>query len=465
MKITKVLATAVAGALLAGVGGVALASSASAVDFGPALTGDILWFNTTSTGLLDPALTAASQVDGSLQPNAGARPWKTLALSAKCPAGTQTIQPYVHIPAPGSSVDWDAVSMAGSDVTVDAQGRFYLSGDRVADPMSKPQIHAYATANPGKTMPYIVVCQGAGATNIGYFSTPLSLTVTGTADAAMTYSIPKSSFTPAGGGTTVTATTTALTAAASGADLALTATVAPATAAGTVTFAEGGTTLGTGAVTNGVATYTVTAPTAGDHSYTASFVPTDPAAYGPSSGSQTYTVVVGPNGQITVTLTVPAAPVADGALTFAVPTAPVALTGARDTGNTRITATAQLAGVTVTDTRRDGLLQGWKVNVQASDFTGTAGTVGAKYLGWKPAAPSITKEAATAPLLVQAGTEVKSALDDTASTGLASSKTLAQTTTNGRGATTLSTALNLAIPATTAEGSYASTVTVTLVSN
>ncbi len=41
----------------------------------------------------------------------------------------------------------------------------------------------------------------------------------------------------------------------------------------------------------------------------------------------------------------------------------------------------------MTDTRRDGLLAGWEVNAQASDFTGTAGTIGAKYLGWTPAAP------------------------------------------------------------------------------
>ena len=60
----------------------------------------------------------------------------------------------------------------------------------------------------------------------------------------------------------------------------LTATVAPA-AAGGVTFADGATSLGAADSYNpgtGVATKTVT-PTPGDHSYTATFAPTDTAAY------------------------------------------------------------------------------------------------------------------------------------------------------------------------------------------
>ncbi|WP_028046179.1 Ig-like domain-containing protein [Cellulomonas sp. URHE0023] len=472
MKLTKVLATGVAGALLAGIAGVAMATSASAADFGPAVTGDILWFDAQSTGLLDSTLTSANQVDGSLQPDAVARPWKTLALSASCPAGTLTIQPYVHIPAPGPEIDWDAVSMAASVDTKDAQGRFYDSDpDQLADRMNKPQIRAYATAQGGTaTLPYVVVCQGTAGAPLGHFTTPLTVHVTAPSPTtAITYSIPKASLPTRDGGwdstgPVVTATTTDLMAAASGADLVLTANVAPSAAAGTVTFKEGATVLGSGSVSSGVATQTVTAPSAGDHAYTASFEPSDTAAFGPSSGSQTYTVVVGPNGQLTVTLTVPAAPVVDGALTFSVPTAAVALSGQRDTGNTRITATAQLGGITVNDTRRDGLLAGWKVNVQASDFTGAKGTLNAKYLGWTPALPTITKETAGT-LAVQAGSGVTSALDDAKSTGLGASKTLAATTGTGRGTTALAAALNLAIPAATAEGSYTSTITVTLVSN
>ena len=117
----------------------------------------------------------------------------------------------------------------------------------------------------------------------------------------------------------------------------------------------------------------------------------------------------------------------------------------------------------MTDTRRDGLLAGWEVNAQASDFTGTAGTIGAKYLGWTPATPVLTPDVAGGPLMAQAGPVVTSNLDSGA--GLALSSLLGKSTTNGRGVTVLGAALNLAIPASSPAGSYTSTVTVTLVSN
>jgi hypothetical protein len=56
-----------------------------------------------------------------------------------------------------------------------------------------------------------------------------------------------------------------------GSAVTLTATVTPATATGTVTFADGGTTLGTGAISGGVATYNTSALAAGPHSITASY--------------------------------------------------------------------------------------------------------------------------------------------------------------------------------------------------
>ncbi len=74
-----------------------------------------------------------------------------------------------------------------------------------------------------------------------------------------------------------------------GADVALTATVAPAIA-GTVTFANGPTVLGTVPVTAGAATYTIADAAAGDYSLTATFAPTDTSHYAPSTGSLAYTV-------------------------------------------------------------------------------------------------------------------------------------------------------------------------------
>ena len=56
-----------------------------------------------------------------------------------------------------------------------------------------------------------------------------------------------------------------------GSPVTLTATVAPATATGTVTFKDGSTTLGTGTVSSGIATYGTSALVAGSHSIVASY--------------------------------------------------------------------------------------------------------------------------------------------------------------------------------------------------
>ena len=89
-------------------------------------------------------------------------------------------------------------------------------------------------------------------------------------------------------------TATALTASPSGqvlagADVALTATVAPAIA-GSVQFRNGSTVLATVPVAAGVATHTITAAAAGEYALSAVFVPTDAAHYAGSTGSLAYTV-------------------------------------------------------------------------------------------------------------------------------------------------------------------------------
>ena len=65
--------------------------------------------------------------------------------------------------------------------------------------------------------------------------------------------------------------------------------------------------------------------------------------------------------------------------------------------------------------------------------------------------------------MVQAGSAIASALDVATSTGLSTAQTLASVSTKGQGLPTLGGSLNLALPATTADGSYTSVVTVTLV--
>lgn len=85
------------------------------------------------------------------------------------------------------------------------------------------------------------------------------------------------------------ATTTTLSASATtvdaGGSVDLTATVSPSGAVGTVNFFEGATQVGSAAVAAGSATATLTQLEAGTHNYTATFEPTDPAAFVTSSSS------------------------------------------------------------------------------------------------------------------------------------------------------------------------------------
>ena len=460
MRSSKMLATLAAGAVLAATALVAVASPASAADEGTnLLSGSALWF--TTVGPLASQSAATQITSGS---NAVNRPFVSQTTSELCPAGTLQMDSAIRVPQTGVPEDqWEQITLTSSTILQDATGRFYTDNDSngQVDRLNKVGVMAYQVAHPGANQyPYITVCRDGDAISLGYFRN--IVTITGTTDATLAWSIDSPALTGGGGGTTQTATTTTLAATGQGADLLLSAAVTPAAAAGEVTFKEGTTTLGTAPVSGGVATFTVTAPTLTNHAYTADFVPTDSAAYGGSQGSASVAVGVNASGQIVVTI--PAAPVVDGALTFSVPfDIPVTLAGTRDTANTRITAAGAFPTVTVTDSRRDGLLGAWEVNAQATDFTGTGATIGAKYLGWTPSTSYVAD--AGSPLVTQAGSVVASFLDNTASAGLASSALLGKSATPGRGVATLNAGLALAIPAGTSQGTYTSTVTVTLVSS
>jgi len=464
MRVTKSLAALASGALLAGLALVAVAAPASASDEGAVLPGGIYWFNVY--GPL-ASQSAATQIKTGTNAATGGnlgtgRPWATLTTENACPAGTANITTSIRIPQVGvPENDWAQVQVGALAADKDADGRFYTVTAIQADRLNKSEILTYNAANGGSGVyPFITVCRDAAAQSLGYFAT--AITMTGTTQTGLSWSIVSPTVT-GGGGAQAAATTTTLAAALSGADVVLTAAVAPA-AAGTVTFKEGATTLGTAPVAAGSASFTVTAPAQGNHSYTADFAPTDTAAYLASQGAISLTLGLdAKTGQLV--LTVPAAPVVDGSLTFSVPfDTPVSLAGSRDGANTRVVASGAFPAVTVTDTRRDGLLTGWEVNAQASEFTGTGGTVSAKYLGWVPATPTMTPDAGS-PLVAQAGPTVGSFLDNAASAGLGASSLLGKAATPGRGVSTLNAQLNLAIPAATSAGTYTSTVTVTLVSN
>ena len=108
----------------------------------------------------------------------------------------------------------------------------------------------------------------------------------------------ETSWTTTNPATPVTPTTTTLSAdpaspATVGGSVALTATVSPAAAAGTVEFFDGTTSLGTGTVSGGTATLSTSALGIGTHPLTAAFTPTNPATYG-SSTSAALSYVVNP---------------------------------------------------------------------------------------------------------------------------------------------------------------------------
>jgi len=443
---------------------VALAGSASAADNGPLLAGHIYLFKVNGAGT-KVSLANATNAEIVTSGDGVTRPFASAAADAACPAGTNNNAMRMRIPQAGvDPINWDEVQInAQSGAKVDANGLPY--NDSRVDILNKTNVLDYVLSKGGTNVqvPLTFTCFAASGASLGYFAGTLTMTATSNVD-LVSWSIYAP---PAIGTAAATTTTTTLAAAASGSDLALTATVAPSSAVGSVVFKEGSTTLGTAAVSGGSATYTVTAPAVGNHTYSASFVPTDSTKFVASdSAASTWTVAAGQGG-IAVTLTVPAVEQTEpGTLTLSVPSgSAVTLAGARDSGNTRVTATAALPAITVTDGRRSDLLTAWQVNVQASDFTG-AQAIGAKYLGWTPAATVTTTVNGSGSLLATAaGPAVSSFFDAADSNGLATSRTLGSTTHTGQGTTTLGAALNLAIPSSIPLGSYSSTITVTLIAS
>jgi hypothetical protein len=266
---------------------------------------------------------------------------------------------------------------------------------------------------------------------------------------------------PAGPVATSTGLTVSPTTPAPGATVTLKATVTPASGttvpAGSVQFSSGGTNIGTPVAVDatGVATTTTTAPaTAGTTvSVSAAFTPTSATAFQSSTGTASFTVV-GSNGPfpIPVTFTVGST----GAFTFTANTTAVTLTV--DAANTTGTGNLNGNAITVTDTRNT--FPGWSVTGQESNFTvpapGTA-SISGNQLGWTPS--STTTPLPTGVIL--GGTVAPGApgLGTTAAV-LAQEHSGANT---GGTAVSLSAALNLAIPAAQAAGTYSGTLTLTAV--
>ena len=263
---------------------------------------------------------------------------------------------------------------------------------------------------------------------------------------------------------TAVATTTSLAASnanpASGEEITLTATVTAASGspAGSVGFFDNGVSLGAAVpLSGGTATMPFSSTVAGPHSLTATFTPTDPAAFSPST-STPVTVTVGggggggtPVGSETINVNIPQQ--GEGDLTVTVDQTPVNLGTAQANGNV-LEATGNLSPVTVNDARNTSK-PGWSVSGQVSDFTGGSNTIDGNSLGWTPAitTPNPAND-------VTAGTAVAPGTNP----GLKQGSGLANAAaTHGVGQSVLGAGLDLQVPTTTSAGAYSATLTITVI--
>jgi hypothetical protein len=255
----------------------------------------------------------------------------------------------------------------------------------------------------------------------------------------------------------------------------VTDTTVPATKpVGAVQFADGGVNLGSPVAVSAAGTAALTQSfTAGAHSFTASFVPTNAALFNPSaSTSQAYTVTAfaGVTASEVIETTINA-----GSLTISVSdnskvVLPSPVLNAAGTFLTTASnsALSRLHAVTVTDTRAGN--PGWVASGQVSDFQNTTGPtttpIAGVNLGWTPnvidsssglvAAGSVVLPA-TAPLVADPGSA-------TAGVGLQVSRTLASAAAGaGTGTSHLDAALALNVPTTVIAGTYDATLTLTAI--
>lgn len=245
-----------------------------------------------------------------------------------------------------------------------------------------------------------------------------------------------------------------------------TATVSPVVA-GTVTFSEGPTVLGTGTVNgSGVATFSSTSLSVGTHPVTAHFTPAGGTGALPADSSTVNHVVdafTGVSLTENIVVSVPAGSLvmvlddgADGNVDLG--------TAAINAGGDLLTASGQLDRVKVTDTRAGD--PGWTASGIVTNFVKGSDQINGFNLGWVPTvvSSSVNQVGIAAGPTVAAGTEgsPSSAPADPA-TGLKLARVLAVAADNaGNGTAVLGALLNLNIPTDVPAGTYAATLTLTV---
>ncbi len=269
------------------------------------------------------------------------------------------------------------------------------------------------------------------------------------------------------------ATTTSLTASATGSTVALSATVKKSSdssvataAAGSISFFEGATQVGsTQTVAAGLASVSLTAVTDGNHSYTAVFTPSD-AAYSAStsaSASVSLGALVAPafTAAVPVAITFDIAAGTNGGVLQLTSRSSNVVLGTATIGTGTFNASGTLNAV-VDDSRQAGA-NDWSLTGVMGNFTapavGTtpARTLSGKYLGWTPAVAAGSVGNAGAVVLPSPGSVNGLTVSSQLSYG-STSAAVPQVTT-----TTVSALLQLKAPKNTAAGNYAGVLTLTLI--
>jgi hypothetical protein len=283
---------------------------------------------------------------------------------------------------------------------------------------------------------------------------------TGSTSAAVLYVINS-----AGGGATTTPTslTASASSVTSGSSVTFTATVSPTTAVGSVNFVEGTTTLGSGTVSGGVATFSTSTLAVGSHSVVATFVPTNAANFTVSSSSAvSVTVTTAGGGGTTSSQNITTSVPAVGALSISSAAQTVSLPAVSlNAAGTLLTTSGTLNDVTVTDTRNTA--PGFSVTGQVTDFAGPGtAAINGFNLGWTPSVKSASGPTVTAgPAVAPAPGIAPGANPTDPAQGLKTSRTLA--TGTGTGTAVLSAGLALNAPTSQAPGAYSAVLTLTAI--
>ena len=246
-----------------------------------------------------------------------------------------------------------------------------------------------------------------------------------------------------------------------------TATVNPANA-GTVTFKEGATVLGSGTVDGtGHASYSTSNLTVGTHSVTATFAPTSPNVSGATSAPVDHQVTAFAGVSAVQNLEVT---VDSGSLTIAVEgDALVSLgTAALNADGDFLTASGQLDTVKITDTRAGD--PGWSASGVVTDFSdGPSGTdsVNGFNLGWTPQVVTLSPHQ-TGSFVIGSKVDPAKATDVNAdptdpTLGLGTARTFGTAPAgHGTGTAELGGLLDLNIPTDVEAGLYKATLTFTV---